>query len=258
MGPQHPSTHGVIRFIIKTDGEIMREAIPDVGYLHRAHREASPRSAPTRASCPTPIASTTSAAMTANHVVGDRRSRSWPASRCRERGEYLRVISDELNRISSPLHRARRHGDGRRRDHAVPVRPARARVRQRPHRGALRRAPHVQLPPHRRRRLGHARRVARQGARAGCDHFEPIIDEFDRLITLQRASSSSGSPTWPSSPPTRPMACGLVGPNLRASRRRLRPAQATTAYSIYPEAQVRRAGRQRRAWARVGDCWDRF
>ena len=36
MGPQHPSTHGVIRFIIKTDGEIMREAVPDVGYLHRA------------------------------------------------------------------------------------------------------------------------------------------------------------------------------------------------------------------------------
>jgi NADH-quinone oxidoreductase subunit D len=36
MGPQHPSTHGVIRFIVKTDGEIMREAIPDVGYLHRA------------------------------------------------------------------------------------------------------------------------------------------------------------------------------------------------------------------------------
>ena len=36
MGPQHPSTHGVIRFIVKTDGEIMREAEPDVGYLHRA------------------------------------------------------------------------------------------------------------------------------------------------------------------------------------------------------------------------------
>ena len=36
MGPQHPSTHGVIRFIIKTDGEIMHEAIPDVGYLHRS------------------------------------------------------------------------------------------------------------------------------------------------------------------------------------------------------------------------------
>ena len=36
MGPQHPSTHGVLRFIVKTDGEVMREAIPDVGYLHRS------------------------------------------------------------------------------------------------------------------------------------------------------------------------------------------------------------------------------
>src|SRR3954471_5738147 len=36
MGPQHPSTNGVIRFIIRTDGEIIREAEPDVGYLHRA------------------------------------------------------------------------------------------------------------------------------------------------------------------------------------------------------------------------------
>ena len=35
MGPQHPSTHGVLRFVIKADGEVMREAIPDVGYLHR-------------------------------------------------------------------------------------------------------------------------------------------------------------------------------------------------------------------------------
>ena len=36
MGPQHPSTHGVLRFVVKADGEVMREAIPDVGYLHRS------------------------------------------------------------------------------------------------------------------------------------------------------------------------------------------------------------------------------
>ncbi len=36
MGPQHPSTHGVLRFVIRADGEVMREAIPDVGYLHRS------------------------------------------------------------------------------------------------------------------------------------------------------------------------------------------------------------------------------
>lgn len=36
MGPQHPSTHGVLRFVVQTDGEIIRRATPDVGYLHRS------------------------------------------------------------------------------------------------------------------------------------------------------------------------------------------------------------------------------
>jgi NADH-quinone oxidoreductase subunit D len=36
MGPHHPSTHGVLRFIVHTDGEIIRKAVPDVGYLHRS------------------------------------------------------------------------------------------------------------------------------------------------------------------------------------------------------------------------------
>jgi NADH-quinone oxidoreductase subunit D len=36
FGPQHPSTHGVINFLVDTDGEVMKKAIPDVGYLHRA------------------------------------------------------------------------------------------------------------------------------------------------------------------------------------------------------------------------------
>lgn len=36
MGPQHPSTHGVLRVILKVDGEWIREAKPDIGYLHRS------------------------------------------------------------------------------------------------------------------------------------------------------------------------------------------------------------------------------
>jgi NADH-quinone oxidoreductase subunit D len=36
FGPQHPSTHGVINFMVETDGEVIRKAIPDVGYLHRS------------------------------------------------------------------------------------------------------------------------------------------------------------------------------------------------------------------------------
>ena len=34
MGPQHPSTHGVLRLVLELDGEIIRSAIPTIGYLH--------------------------------------------------------------------------------------------------------------------------------------------------------------------------------------------------------------------------------
>ena len=36
MGPQHPSTHGVLRLELKTDGEIVNEVRPHIGYLDRA------------------------------------------------------------------------------------------------------------------------------------------------------------------------------------------------------------------------------
>ena len=35
VGPQHPSTHGVLRLVIKIDGEIIRHVEPVIGYLHR-------------------------------------------------------------------------------------------------------------------------------------------------------------------------------------------------------------------------------
>ncbi len=35
MGPQHPSTHGVLRLALVTDGEIIKATYPDIGYLHR-------------------------------------------------------------------------------------------------------------------------------------------------------------------------------------------------------------------------------
>jgi NADH-quinone oxidoreductase subunit D len=34
MGPQHPSTHGVLRLLVELDGEVVINCIPDIGYLH--------------------------------------------------------------------------------------------------------------------------------------------------------------------------------------------------------------------------------
>src|SRR5262249_24946106 len=36
MGRPDPCTEGVLRFVVRADGEIMKEAIPDIGYLHRS------------------------------------------------------------------------------------------------------------------------------------------------------------------------------------------------------------------------------
>src|SRR5512137_3113987 len=34
MGPQHPSTHGVLRLLLELDGESVVSCVPDIGYLH--------------------------------------------------------------------------------------------------------------------------------------------------------------------------------------------------------------------------------
>src|SRR5512133_3154119 len=34
MGPQHPSTHGVLRLLLELDGEVVVNCIPDIGFLH--------------------------------------------------------------------------------------------------------------------------------------------------------------------------------------------------------------------------------
>ncbi|MCK9487576.1 MAG: NADH-quinone oxidoreductase subunit D [Dehalococcoidia bacterium] len=35
VGPQHPSTHGVFRMVLSVDGEVVRDLVPHIGYLHR-------------------------------------------------------------------------------------------------------------------------------------------------------------------------------------------------------------------------------
>jgi NADH-quinone oxidoreductase subunit D len=39
MGPQHPATHGVLRLVLRLDGETVMNCIPEVGYLHRGYEK---------------------------------------------------------------------------------------------------------------------------------------------------------------------------------------------------------------------------
>jgi len=101
MGPQHPSTHGVIRFIIKTDGEIVHECEPDVGYLHRSIEKIGEQMT-WQGFVPFTDRVDYLAAMNANWAfcLGVEQMIGTEVPR---RAEFLRVMVGELNRISSHL-----------------------------------------------------------------------------------------------------------------------------------------------------------
>ena len=39
MGPQHPATHGVLRLLVRLDGETVMAVVPELGYLHRGYEK---------------------------------------------------------------------------------------------------------------------------------------------------------------------------------------------------------------------------
>ncbi len=44
MGPQHPATHGVLRVVLRLDGEVIMNAVPEMGYLHRGYEKLAENS----------------------------------------------------------------------------------------------------------------------------------------------------------------------------------------------------------------------
>lgn len=101
VGPQHPSTHGVFRLVLKIDGEIIKEAKPVIGYLHRGTEKLAENLQYTQI-IPYTDRMDYLAAMTNNyvlcHAVETMMDLEIP-----ERAEYLRVITMELGRIASHL-----------------------------------------------------------------------------------------------------------------------------------------------------------
>ncbi|HYD49214.1 MAG TPA: NADH-quinone oxidoreductase subunit D [Terriglobales bacterium] len=101
MGPQHPSTHGVLRFVVKADGEVMRQAIPDIGYLHRSIEKISEKVG-YHGFMPYTDRVDYVAAMFCNQGWG-MACEKLANIEVPKRGEYCRVIASELNRIASHL-----------------------------------------------------------------------------------------------------------------------------------------------------------
>jgi NADH-quinone oxidoreductase subunit D len=101
MGPQHPSTHGVLRLELRTDGEVVEHVRPHIGYLHRCFEKHCEN-----LTYPQVIPFTDRmdylAAMNNNFgyvlAVEDMLDLDIP-----ERVHYIRIIVAELNRIASHL-----------------------------------------------------------------------------------------------------------------------------------------------------------
>ncbi|PPL02382.1 NADH-quinone oxidoreductase subunit D [Parapedobacter indicus] len=103
MGPQHPSTHGVLRLQLITDGELVKEVIPHIGYLHRCF-EKHAESMNYGKTIPFTDRMDYLASMNNSHafVMGVERMLGID-HQIPKRVEYIRVLVCELNRIASHL-----------------------------------------------------------------------------------------------------------------------------------------------------------
>ena len=101
MGPQHPSTHGVLRFVVKADGEVMRTAIPDIGYLHRSIEKISEKVG-YHGFMPYTDRVDYVSAMQCNQGWGMACERL-AGIEVPRRGEFCRVLACELGRMASHL-----------------------------------------------------------------------------------------------------------------------------------------------------------
>ena len=101
LGPQHPSTHGVLRLEVITDGEVVTDVVPHLGYLHRCfekHAEALPYPQ----ILPFVDRMDYMAAMNSEHafVMGVEQMMGLTGT-LPKRVEYIRVLVAELNRLAS-------------------------------------------------------------------------------------------------------------------------------------------------------------
>lgn len=101
MGPQHPSTHGVLRLEVVTDGELVVDVVSHLGYLHRCF-EKHAEALPFNQIIPYVDRMDYLAAMNSEHayVMGVERMLGIEND-IPKRIEYIRVLVAELNRLAS-------------------------------------------------------------------------------------------------------------------------------------------------------------
>jgi NADH-quinone oxidoreductase subunit D len=101
MGPQHPSTHGVLRLVVEIDGETVVSLAPDIGYLHtgiektceaKFYQQVVPLTDRIDYLCP--MTNNLAYCLAVEKLLG---------LEIPERAQYLRVLLNEITRIQSHL-----------------------------------------------------------------------------------------------------------------------------------------------------------
>jgi NADH-quinone oxidoreductase subunit D len=101
MGPQHPSTHGVLRLMMELDGEVVLNAKPIVGYLHTGMEKTAEEL--TYVQGGTNVTRMDYASPLSNELVFSLAAENLLGLELPERATWIRMMMVELNRMSSHL-----------------------------------------------------------------------------------------------------------------------------------------------------------
>lgn len=254
MGPQHPSTHGVLRLELITDGEVVKEVIPHLGYLHRCFDKHA-ESINYAQTIPFTDRLDYLASMNNSHayVMGVERMLGLDQS-IPKRVEYIRVLVCELNRIASHLIAIGTYGIDigaftpfmwcfRDREHIMNMLEWASGSRMLYNYiwiGGL----FYDLP------VGFEQRC-----REFVEYFKPKLVELDEILTDNQIFISRTANIGPL-PADVAINYGCSGPMLRASGIKW-DLRRVDGYSVYPEIEFDipvGSG----AMGQLGDCWDRY
>ncbi len=101
MGPQHPSTHGVLRLMLEMDGETIRRSKPVIGYLHTGMEKTG--ESLTYLQGPTNVTRMDYASPLFNELVFSLATEQLLGIEVPERAVWIRMLMTEMNRVSSHL-----------------------------------------------------------------------------------------------------------------------------------------------------------